>query len=488
MTNLNSNVIANNESLLTNLSITEIHKKLKSREIRFSELVDAVVNRIKAEDQKICGYISLFIEDAYAQAKRLDETITNYEEITPLLGIPIAIKDNICVKDKLASCGSKILSNFISPYDATAVIRLKQAGSIIIGKTNMDEFAMGSSNETSYYGPVANPRNPAYVPGGSSGGSAAVVAYGGAWGALGTDTGGSVRLPASFCGVVGLKPTYGRVSRYGLIAFASSLDCIGTLTRSVEDTALIFETIAGFDEMDATSVNLPVKKIEFDYTLFKEYTLGVPREYFAEGLDANVANIIDERIKALGKLCKSIREVSLPNTKYSIATYYLICTAEASSNLARYDGVKYGLRVNAPSLSELYDLTREQGFGKEVKRRILLGTYGLSKGYYDEYYGTAQKVRSLIKQDFDEAFKLCNLILTPTAPTPPFKLGEKISDPLAMYLSDVYTTSVNLAGLPAISIPVGEVDGLPIGMQIIGPAFEEVHILNCAKVIESLCK
>ncbi len=477
-----------NRDEITQLTIKEINQKIKAKEISIFEVVSEVINRIKAEDQKINGYISLYFEEALAQAKRLDETISNYDNINPLYGIPIAIKDNICVKDKLATCGSKILSNFISPYDATVVEKLKQANSIIIGKTNMDEFAMGSSNETSYYGPVANPKNTDYVPGGSSGGSAAVVAYGGAFGALGTDTGGSVRLPASFCGVVGLKPTYGRVSRYGLIAFASSLDCIGTLARSVEDTAMLFETIAGFDEMDATSVNFPVKKFEFDYSLFKSYTLGIPREYFTEGLDFRIAKIIDEKIKELSKECRAVKEISLPNTQYSTATYYLICTAEASSNLARYDGVKYGLRISARTLSELYELTREDGFGQEVKRRILIGTYGLSKGYYDEYYGTAQKVRNLIKQDFDEAFKNCNLILTPTAPNLPFKLGEKISDPLAMYLSDVYTNSINLAGLPAISVPVGEIDNLPVGLQIIGPAFEETHLLNCAKMVESLCK
>ncbi len=473
---------ANNQ--LTNLPITELHQKIKNKDIRIFDLVSAVINQIKAEDQKINGYISLYFEEALDRAQQMDETISSCEQINLLYGIPIAVKDNICVKDKLTTCGSKILSNFISPYDATAVEKLKQAKCIIIGKTNMDEFAMGSSNETSYYGPTANPKNPAYVPGGSSGGSAAVVSYGGACAALGTDTGGSVRLPAAFCGVVGLKPTYGRVSRYGLIAFASSLDCIGILARSVDDTALLLATIAGFDERDATSVDLPVKKFEFDYSQFKTYTLGIPREYFSEGLDSRIAKIIEEKIKELSKKCRAVKEISLPNTRYSIATYYLICTAEASSNLARYDGVKYGLRVNATALSELYELTRDQGFGKEVKRRILIGTYGLSKGYYDEYYGTAQKVRNLIKQDFDEAFKTCNLILTPTAPTLPFKLGEKITDPLAMYLSDVYTNSINLAGLPAISVPVGEIDNLPIGLQIIGPPFEETHILNCAKVVE----
>lgn len=472
---------------LCGLTITALHEKIKKKEIKFVDIINSVINRIKTEDQKIAGYISIFEEDAINQAKRLDDTIKNLEQLNPLTGIPIAVKDNICVKDKLTTCGSKILSNFISPYDATAVIKLKNAGAIIIGKTNLDEFAMGSSTETSYFGPTANPLNCAYVPGGSSGGSAAVVKYHGAIGALGSDTGGSVRQPAAFCGVVGLKPTYGRVSRYGLVAFASSLDCIGPIGKSVQDVAIIFNTIAGYDEMDATTVNIPVNQLSVNANTIKDYTIGVPKEYFAEGLDQKVARIVDQTIKMLGKRCRNVKEISLPNTKYAIATYYLICMAEASSNLARYDGVKYGLRIESKELNELYEKTRDQGFNTEVKRRILIGTYGLSKGYYDEYYGTAQKVRNLIKKDFDEAFKDCNIIITPTTPTLPFKLGEKIQDPLAMYLGDVFTTPANLAGMTAISVPASEyVDNFPVGVQITGPAFGEESILNCAQAIEEI--
>jgi len=472
---------------LCSLSITSLHEKIQNKEIKFIDVVNSVLNRLKSEEQKISGYITLFEEQAIKQAQNLDATIKDRENLHPLTGIPIAIKDNICVKNFLTTCGSKILHNFISPYDATAVARLKNAGVIIIGKTNMDEFGMGSSTETSYYGPVANPIDTVYVPGGSSGGSTAVIAYRGAIGALGTDTGGSVRLPAAFCGVVGLKPTYGRVSRYGLVAFASSLDCIGPIAKTVDDTAIILSTIAGQDEYDATSVNIPVNKLLCNPEAIKDYTIGIPKEYFAEGLDPKVAKVVERTIKELGKECKAVKQISLPQTKYTIATYYLICTAEASSNLARYDGVKYGLRTTSQELINMYEKTREDGFGTEVKRRILLGTYGLSKGYYEEYYGTAQRVRTLIKQDFDEAFKTCNVILTPTAPTPPFKLGEKISDPLAMYLSDVFTTSPSLAGLPAISVPgIGKVNNFPVGIQIIGPAFAEECILNCASAIEKI--
>jgi aspartyl-tRNA(Asn)/glutamyl-tRNA(Gln) amidotransferase subunit A len=470
---------------LTSLSIRSIHDKIKNKEIKFTDIIYSVFKKIKKEDEKISAFISLFEEESYKQAQLLDETVKDRNNLHPLLGIPFAIKDNICVRGKLTTCGSKILSNFISPYDATAVERLKKAGVIIVGKTNMDEFGMGSSNETSYYGPVANPIDNAYVPGGSSGGSASAIRYQGALGALGTDTGGSVRLPAAFCGVVGLKPTYGRVSRYGLVAFASSLDCIGPFGKSVDDIAIILSTIAGHDEYDATSVKIPVNRPICNPDAVKEYTIGIPKEYFGEGLDPSVAQVVENTIKELGKKCKSIKEISLPHTKYTIAAYYLICTAEASSNLARYDGVKYGLRIMGENLLSLYEKTREDGFGTEVKRRILLGTYGLSKGYYDEYYGTAQKVRTLIKQDFDEAFKICNVIITPTAPTPPFKIGEKIQDPLAMYLSDIFTTSPSLAGLPAISVPgSGLAHNFPVGVQLIGPAFEEEAILNCAGAIE----
>lgn len=472
---------------LSGLTIRAVHEKIKTKEIKFTDIINSVFTKIKNEDEKISAFITLFEEEAFEQAQHLDETVKDREKLHPLFGIPFAIKDNICVKDKLTTCGSKILSNFISPYDATAVARLKDAGVIIIGKTNLDEFGMGSSNETSYYGPVANPIDNAYVPGGSSGGSAAAIRYQGALGALGTDTGGSIRLPAAFCGVVGLKPTYGRVSRYGLVAFASSLDCIGPIAKTIDDVAIILSTIAGYDKYDATSVKIPVNKPICNPDAVKEYTIGVPKEYFGEGLDSNVRQVIEKTIKELGKKCKAVKEISLPHTKYTIATYYLLCTAEASSNLARYDGVKYGLRIMGENLLSLYEKTRDSGFGKEVKRRILLGTYGLSKGYYDEYYGTAQKVRTLIKQDFEEAFKTCNVIITPTAPTQPFKIGEKINDPLAMYLSDIYTTSPSLAGLPAIVTPgLGHASNFPVGVQIVGPAFEEETILNCARAIETI--
>ncbi|MBS4016484.1 MAG: Asp-tRNA(Asn)/Glu-tRNA(Gln) amidotransferase subunit GatA [Candidatus Latescibacteria bacterium] len=476
-----------NKSDLARLSIAAIHQKLKNKEIKFFDVIESVFQQIKNNEKKISAYISLFEQESFEQAQQLDQTVKDFSNLHPLTGIPFAIKDNICVKDKLATCGSRILHNFNSPYDATAVQRLKDAGVIIIGKTNLDEFAMGSSNETSYFGKVANPLNPEYVPGGSSGGSAAAIAYSGCLGALGTDTGGSVRLPAAFCGVVGLKPTYGRVSRYGLIAFASSLDCIGPITKTVQDAALILSTIAGHDPYDATSVNMPVNQFLCNPDALKDYTIGVPQEYFTKGLDPRIAQIVEKTIAELGKKCKAVKQISLPHTSYTIATYQLICTAEASSNLARYDGVKYGLRITKDDLIEMYEQTRGQGFGAEVKRRILLGTYGLSKGYYDEYYGTAQKVRALIKQDFDQAFKTCDIIITPTAPTPPFKLGEKIADPLTMYLSDLFTTSASLAGLPAISIPSRDkINGFPAGIQLIGRAFAEQEVLNCADAIEKL--
>lgn len=476
-----------NNSELAHFSITEVHNKLKKKEIKFVDIITSVFYQIKTYEKQISAYITLYENSAFEQAHTLDQTITDYNNLNILTGIPFAIKDNICVKDKLTTCGSNILNNFISPYDATAVKRLKNAGIIIIGKTNLDEFAMGSSNETSYFGSVANPINPAYVPGGSSGGSAAAIAYNGALGALGTDTGGSVRLPAAFCGVVGLKPTYGRVSRYGLVAFASSLDCIGPITKTTQDAAIILSAIAGYDNFDATSVNIPVNQSELSPDKIKDYTIGVPKEYFEQGLDPEVRRIVEQTITELGKNCKAVKQISLPHTPYTLAVYYLICTAEASSNLARYDGVKYGLRYESKNLLEMYEKTRNNGFGAEVKRRILIGTYGLSKGYYDEYYGTAQKVRTLIKQDFDEAFKICDVIITPTTSTLPFKLGEKLSDPLKMYLSDIFTASPSLAALPAISVPaIDKVQGFPIGIQLIGRPFQEQDILNCACAIEKL--
>jgi len=473
-----------NKQDLSALTIKTLHDKIKSKEIKFIDIIDSVINHIKTDEQKINGFISIFEQEAINQARQLDQKV-DYNNLPPLTGIPIAVKDNICVKDKLTTCGSKILSNFISPYDATAIARLKNAGAIIIGKTNLDEFAMGSSTETSYFGATKNPINNDYVTGGSSGGSAAVVKYQGAISALGSDTGGSVRHPAAFCGVVGLKPTYGRVSRYGLVAFASSLDCIGPIGKSVKDVATIFNIIAGYDPLDATTINKPVTPISVDAGTIKNYTLGIPKQFFAQGLDTRIAKVIDNTIKNLSKKCKNVKEVSLPNTKYAVATYYLICMAEASSNLARYDGVKYGLRLDTKELKEMYEKTRDQGLNTEVKRRILIGTYGLSKGYYDEYYGTAQKARNLIKQDFNNAFKECDVIITPTTPTLPFKIGEKIEDPLAMYLGDIFTTPANLAGITAISVPAPElIDNFPVGIQITGPAMGEEYIINSAQAIE----
>jgi aspartyl-tRNA(Asn)/glutamyl-tRNA(Gln) amidotransferase subunit A len=475
------------KSELVELSISAIHEKIKNREIKFVDIIESTFRQIKNREKEISAFITLYEQESFAQAQQLDQTVKDFSNLHPLTGIPFAIKDNICVQDKLATCGSHILHNFTSPYDATAVKRLKDAGVIIVGKTNLDEFGMGSSNETSYFGPVRNPLNPAYVPGGSSGGSAAAIAYSGCLGALGTDTGGSVRLPAAFCGVVGLKPTYGRISRYGLIAFASSLDCIGAIAKTSQDTALILSSIAGHDDYDSTSVDIPVAQSTCNPDAIKDYTIGVPKEYFGQGLDPQVRQAVDTTIKELGKKCRAVKQISLPHTPYTLAVYYLICMAEASSNLARYDGVKYGLRVTSEHLLDMYGKTRDQGFGAEVKRRILLGTYGLSKGYYDEYYGTAQKARTLIKQDFDQAFTFCDAIITPTAPAPPFKIGEKVTDPLTMYLSDVFTTSPSLAGLPAISVPgLIKADNFPVGVQIIGSAFNEQTILNCACAIERL--
>ncbi|MEO0072121.1 MAG: Asp-tRNA(Asn)/Glu-tRNA(Gln) amidotransferase subunit GatA [candidate division WOR-3 bacterium] len=474
---------------IPNLTIFEIHNKLKNLDFTPTDLLNVIFSRINDHEPTINGFISIFKEKAYQEAEIIGEKFKTGAELSLLAGIPIAVKDNICVKDELTTCGSKILHNFRSPYDATAIKQLKKAGAIVIGKTNLDEFAMGSSNETSYFGPVKNPLNPNYVPGGSSGGSAAVVAYGGSIGALGSDTGGSIRQPASFCGVVGLKPTYGRVSRYGLVAFASSLDCIGPIAKNVCDVALILSIIAGYDLHDATTVDFPVGSLIPDKNKVKDYTLGIPKEYLEEEIDDEVRKVFNDTIKELKDYVREIKIVSLPHTPYHLPCYYLICTAEASSNLARYDGVRYGLREKSEYLIQMYEATRDVGFGKEVKRRILLGTYALSKGYYDEYYGTAQKVRSLIKKDFDDAFRECDLIITPTSPTLPFKLNERITNPLAMYRSDVFTTGPSLAGLPAISVAAPQkVGGFSVGIQIIGRPFGEKEILDCALAIEELNK
>ena len=448
----------------------------KSGKVSAQEAYKAVLGRIKAVDPKVKAYVRL----ARSEPDFLGE-----------LPIPIAIKDILCIKGEETTCASRILKGFISPYDAGVIERIKESGGAILGTVNMDEFAFGSSCETSCYGPTFNPWNLQCVPGGSSGGSAASVAADEAMWALGSDTGGSIRQPASFCGIVGLKPTYGRVSRYGLIAFASSLDQIGPLTKDVRDCALLMNIISGYDERDSTSVNTPVP----DYTKalvndVRGLKIGIPKEAFAQGLDTEVRRSVQDALNLLKKLGAVIKEVSLPHTPYAVATYYIVATAEASSNLARFDGVRYGLRVQPANvrknaLTDMYEETRSKGFGDEAKRRIMLGTYVLSSGYYDAYYLRGQKVRTLIKNDLDEVFKDCDVIMTPTSPTVAFKVGEKISDPLSMYLSDIYTIPANLAGIPAISIPCGfSKSGLPIGLQLMGKAFDEEMLLRVSYTYE----
>jgi aspartyl-tRNA(Asn)/glutamyl-tRNA(Gln) amidotransferase subunit A len=462
-------------------TITELSKDLSSKKISSVELTQYYLDRIKQFNPELNCFISITEDYALKNAKESDAKRAQ-GIVGPLTGIPIAHKDIFCTDGIKTSCGSKMLDNFIAPYDATVIKNFKNAGTIMLGKTNMDEFAMGSSNENSYYGPVKNPWNTAYVPGGSSGGSAASVAAGLAPAATGTDTGGSIRQPAALCNISGLKPTYGRVSRYGMIAFASSLDQGGLFAKSAEDIALLLNTMASFDEMDSTSVNEPVP--DFTASLndsVKGLRIGLPKEYFSEGLNSDVAKTIENAIKEYEKLGVVIQEISLPNTFLSTPAYYVIAPAECSSNLARYDGVRYGFRCENPKdLQDLYKRTRSEGFGSEVKRRIMIGTYVLSAGYYDAYYLKAQKIRRLIRDDFVQAFKKVDIILSPTSPTPAFKLGEKMSDPISMYLSDIYTIAVNLAGLPGISIPAGFVNNLPVGMQLIGHLFGEAKLLNTA--------
>jgi len=452
-------------------------------------LTEAVLQRIREVDPKIGAYLHVDEQGALAQADRVDVRIAAGEHVGPLAGIPVALKDLISTKDIPTTCGSRILEGYHPPYDATVVTRLRTADAVLIGKLNMDEFAMGSSNENSGYGPVRNPRDTDRVPGGSSGGSAASVAADETILALGSDTGGSVRLPASFCGVVGLKPTYGLVSRYGLVAYASSLDQIGPLGRSVTDVALLLSTIAGHDSDDSTSADVAVPDYVGELSQgISGLTIGLPKQYDTEGLDPEVRSAVRNGVALLEAAGASVREIDLPvagHPSYSVAAYYVIATAEASSNLARYDGVKYGLRVEDGDLNGMYAATRSRGFGNEVKRRIMLGTYVLSAGYYDAYYLKAQRVRTLIQQDFDRAFESCDLIAGPVSPTPAFKFGERIEDPLQMYLTDIYTVSVNLAGIPAISVPCGTSNsGLPIGLQLLAPAFEESRLLRAARVVE----
>lgn len=470
--------------MLEQLTVAEILDKLTKKEVSAREVTEAALNRIDDVDHSVKAFVTLAREEALAAAAQVDAKRLNGEEVGPLAGVPMALKDNMCTKGVLTTCSSKILHNFFPPYNATVVELLQQAGAVMLGKTNMDEFAMGSSTENSALFTTRNPWDTERVPGGSSGGSAAAVAADEAFFTLGSDTGGSIRQPAAFCGVVGMKPTYGRVSRYGLIAFASSLDQIGPFTKDVRDCALVLNAIAKHDSRDTTSADVATP----DYTSYldgnvKGMKIGVPREYFAAGIDPAVQAAVRKALAALVSLGAKADEISLPHTDYGIPVYYLIAPAEASSNLARYDGVQYGFRAEADSLIAMYKKTRSQGFGAEVRRRIMLGTYALSSGYYDAYYLKALKVRTLIKQDFDEAFKKYDVILTPTAPTTSFKAGE-VEDPLTMYLNDICTIPANLAGLPAVSVPCGLVDGLPVGLQFIGKLFDEGTILRAAYAYE----
>ncbi len=476
---------------LTDLTLKELIKGLKERKFSSEELTKAYLENIKRDisnNKPVNAYITILEEEAIKSAKEADEIISK-GEATELTGIPVGIKDNINVKGVLTTCGSKILENYVATYDATVSERLiRKEKMVLLGKLNMDEFAMGSSNETSYYGIVRNPVSKERVPGGSSGGAAAAVAGKLAPIALGSDTGGSIRQPAAFCGVVGLKPTYGLVSRYGLVAFASSLDQIGPIAKCVEDAAIILSFIEGYDVKDSTSLRINPRRYELTGDIGK-LKVGVPREFFVEGLDEEVKNNILKITDLLRGFGVEIVDISLPHSEYAVPTYYIVATAEASSNLERYDGVKYGFRENARTLSEMYFNSRSKGFGNEVKRRIMLGTYVLSAGYYDAYYLKALKVRNLIKSDFDKAFEKVDLILSPTSPTPAFKIGEKLDDPISMYLSDIYTIAVNLAGLPAISIPTGlSKENLPIGTQLIGRLLDESTILNVSFAIENALK
>ena len=469
------------------LTAHELHEKLKEREITAVELTESIFERIEDVETSIKGYLTLTKEIALEQASTADTGFQNGNDMPPLAGIPIAIKDVICTKDVRTTCASKILSNFVPPYDATVMTKLQEQGAVMIGKTNMDEFAMGSSTENSAFQITHNPWDLETIPGGSSGGSAAVVSADTAICSLGSDTGGSIRQPAALCGVVGMKPTYGRVSRYGLVAFASSLDQIGPFTKDITDCALILNAICGKDKLDSTSVDAPVP--DFTKCLINDVNglrIGVPKEYFAEGLDPEVGELVHESIAEFEKLGASVQEVSLPHTDYAIATYYIIAPAEASANLARYDGVRYGYRTEDPAdLISMYKKTRSEGFGQEVKRRIMLGTFALSAGYQDAYYRKAQKVRTLIKSDFDAAFEKVDVIATPTSPTTAFKIGERTADPLQMYLCDVMTTPASHAGLPGISVPCGFVNsGLPVGLQLLTAPFAEETLLRAAYTFE----
>lgn len=466
---------------IASLTIPKVREALLSKQLSARELAEAAVAFAQRENASTNAFLTFSPERAFENAARVDSAIGSGGYVGALAGVPAGIKDVLVTKGVRTTCGSKILEHYLPPYDATAVARMEAEGALIIGKLNCDEFAMGSSNENSAYGPVRNPRALDRVPGGSSGGSAAAVAQGTAVVTLGSDTGGSIRQPASLCGAVGVTPTYGRVSRYGLVAYASSLDHVGPFARTVEDAATVLQVIAGQDAQDSTSAFAPIA----DYRASMRepvagLTIGLPKEYF-EGLNPETGDVVLRAVKEIEKLGCKLRDVSLPHTRYALATYYIIATAEASSNLARYDGVRYSSRVPADTLSQMYRATREAGFGAEVKRRIILGTYVLSAGYYDAYYRKAQKVRALIARDFTDAFREVNALLTPVSPFPAFKIGEKVNDPMAMYLSDVYTLTGDLAGVPCMSVPCGaSAEGLPIGLQIFAPHFDEATMFRIA--------
>ena len=467
---------------LTDLTIKSAHEGLMAKKFSSQELAGAYLDKIEKENEKIFAYLSTARELAMGQAKAVDEKIAQGVDIPMLAGITMAIKDIILIDGLKCTAASKILENYVAPYDATVVKKLKGQGAVMLGKTNCDEFAMGSSNENSAYGPVRNPIDPERVPGGSSGGSGAAVAANQCVAALGTDTGGSIRLPACFCGVVGLKPTYGAVSRYGVMAYASSLEQVGPLAKTVEDAQVVFEAIRGGDPMDGTSVGP-----QSDQEKKKKYRIGVPKEYFIKGMDPQIETSIRQKIAEFEKQGNEIVPISLPHTEYALACYYIIATSEASANLARFDGIRYGYAAkDAQNINDVYLKSRGQGFGPDVRRRIMLGTYVLSAGYYDAYYVRAQKVRTLIKQDFDKAFEAVDAIVAPVSPTLPFKIGEKMDDPLQMYLSDIFTISINLAGVPSLAMPCGKIGKLPVGLQIIGKHFDESTLFEIGKRMQNV--
>ncbi len=475
-------------STLSSLSAHDLNRKLLAGDVTAAQTVESVLEAVRSLDTRLGAYNTVMADAALAKAKDIDARLAAGRPVGPLAGVPVAIKDNMCTRGVRTTCSSNILANFVPPYDATVVEMLDRADAIPVGKTNLDEFAMGSSTENSAFKPTRNPWDTSRAPGGSSGGSAAAVAACEAAVALGSDTGGSIRQPASFCGIVGLKPTYGRVSRYGLVAFASSLDQIGTFSRDVRDTAMLLRAIAGHDPRDSTSANLPVP----DYVAelqgdIKDMRIGVPREYFAEGIEATVESAVRAAADVYKDLGAHIIDISLPHTEYAVAIYYIIATAEASSNLARYDGVHYGHRAAGDlDIVELYSRSRAEGFGPEVKRRIMLGTFALSSGYYDAYYLKALRARAMVKKDFDDAWEKVDCVLCPTSPTVAFKLGERVEDPLSMYLSDIYTISCNLAGIPGISINCGPgAHGLPVGLQLLGQPFDEARLLRIAHAFQS---